>query len=224
MASGDHRATWRIATTRGPLVVRADIRPDEAERWVRAVDALAVARVPAPPARAIEVDGTTWLVMDEVQGDPGPSWLDTPDRARTLARSMGAMWRRLQAVDADGLRGILPMTGTVSGSFVHGDFAPINVIVDSDGDIAGLLDFEHARLGDPLDDLAWWGWVVRHHHPAAWQAAWPSLGAAAGLDVIELGSTLRTLMLGQLRRRVEATTDVRDRARWRQALDEASAW
>jgi aminoglycoside phosphotransferase (APT) family kinase protein len=47
--------------------------------------------------------------------------------------------------------------------------------------ILGLLDFEFARIADPLFDAAWWGWVVRYHHPERWVYAWPHLLAAAGI-------------------------------------------
>jgi aminoglycoside phosphotransferase (APT) family kinase protein len=38
---------------------------------------------------------------------------------------------------------------------VHGDYRPANVLVH-DGRIEALLDWELARLGDPLDDLGWY--------------------------------------------------------------------
>ncbi|HEU5089056.1 MAG TPA: phosphotransferase, partial [Roseiflexaceae bacterium] len=38
----------------------------------------------------------------------------------------------------------------------HGDFCPVNVIVNGD-DVAGLIDIEAARLAGPLFDAAWWG-------------------------------------------------------------------
>jgi aminoglycoside phosphotransferase (APT) family kinase protein len=84
--------------------------------------------------------------------------------------------------------------------FAHGDFCPVNVLVET-GDwglgtrdappspiphppsarVLGLLDLEFARVADPLFDAAWWGWVVRYHHPARWVHAWPQLLAAAGI-------------------------------------------
>ena len=75
---------------------------------------------------------------------------------------------------------------------VHGDFAPVNVIVGPDGEILALVDLEHARLGSPMADVAWWGWVVRHHHPDAWRAAWPTLRAAAGVPPGDGGPTPRS--------------------------------
>lgn len=46
-------------------------------------------------------------------------------------------------------------------TLVHGDYRPGNTIVDADGNVVALLDWELATLGDPLADLGWlmayWG-------------------------------------------------------------------
>ena len=52
-------------------------------------------------------------------------------------------------------------------SLVHGDFRSGNFLYDRQGTIRGVLDWEMAHLGDPLEDLAWsldplWGWPERH--------------------------------------------------------------
>lgn len=74
--------------------------------------------------------------------------------------------------------------------FAHGDFCPVNVLIQHsdvrtferlDIEVAGLLDLEFARLADLLFDAAWWGWVVRYHHPERWLVSWPHLLAAAGI-------------------------------------------
>jgi aminoglycoside phosphotransferase (APT) family kinase protein len=66
------------------------------------------------------------------------------------------------------------------GQFAHGDFCPINTLVEG-GRVVALLDLEFARIADPLFDAAWWGWVVRFHHPERWVAAWPQFLDAAGI-------------------------------------------
>jgi aminoglycoside phosphotransferase (APT) family kinase protein len=97
-----------------------------------------------------------------------------------------------------------------SACFAHGDFCPVNALIDerrttnderSDfvltntnstdaysspsvlrpSSSVALLDIEFARLADPLFDAAWWGWVVRYHHPERWRVAWPHFLAAAGI-------------------------------------------
>jgi aminoglycoside phosphotransferase (APT) family kinase protein len=40
-------------------------------------------------------------------------------------------------------------------SVVHGDYRTGNFLYDTDGNIRGILDWEMAHLGDPLEDLAW---------------------------------------------------------------------
>jgi aminoglycoside phosphotransferase (APT) family kinase protein len=40
-------------------------------------------------------------------------------------------------------------------SIVHGDYRTGNFLVDRDGSITAVLDWEMAHLGDPLEDLAW---------------------------------------------------------------------
>jgi aminoglycoside phosphotransferase (APT) family kinase protein len=48
-------------------------------------------------------------------------------------------------------------------ALVHGDYRSGNFLFDGDGVIRGVLDWEMAHLGDPLEDLAWsfdplWAW------------------------------------------------------------------
>jgi aminoglycoside phosphotransferase (APT) family kinase protein len=66
-------------------------------------------------------------------------------------------------------------------AFAHGDFCPVNALVEGDAVVA-LIDFEYARVADPLFDAAWWSWVVGFHHPARFQQIWPAFRAAAGID------------------------------------------
>jgi aminoglycoside phosphotransferase (APT) family kinase protein len=47
---------------------------------------------------------------------------------------------------------------------VHGDYRTGNFLYDGEGNIRGILDWEMAHLGDPLEDLAWsinriWCWA-----------------------------------------------------------------
>ncbi len=49
-------------------------------------------------------------------------------------------------------------------SVVHGDYRTGNFLVDGEGTIQAILDWEMAHLGDPLEDLAWglnpvWQWA-----------------------------------------------------------------
>lgn len=40
-------------------------------------------------------------------------------------------------------------------ALVHGDFRSGNFLVDADGRLLALLDWEMAHIGDPMEDLAW---------------------------------------------------------------------
>ena len=64
----------------------------------------------------------------------------------------------------------------------HGDFAPVNIVLDDAGQIAALLDLDRVGPGPPDIDVAWWGWVVRHHHPEVWRASMITFLEAAGAD------------------------------------------
>jgi aminoglycoside phosphotransferase len=110
--------------------------------------------------------------------------------------------------------------------FAHGDFCPVNVLIEPPHEdrrskiedsgttatarylpssilypkvrVVGLLDLEFARIADALFDAAWWGWVVRYHHPERWVAAWPHLLAAAGFAP-SAATTARVQALQRLR-------------------------
>ncbi len=121
-------------------------------------------------------------------------WAD-PHRLAGLAHKQIARCRALldapaiQALETTVAEAPALLTGRPA-CFAHGDFCPVNVLVErsnvqtferSNVQVVGLLDLEFARIADPLFDAAWWGWVVRYHHPARWAAAWPQLLAAAGI-------------------------------------------
>jgi aminoglycoside phosphotransferase (APT) family kinase protein len=63
------------------------------------------------------------------------------------------------------LRRHLPAPGPKL-ALVHGDYRSGNFLFDATGEIRGVLDWEMAHIGDPLEDLAWsldplWGWPER---------------------------------------------------------------
>jgi aminoglycoside phosphotransferase (APT) family kinase protein len=61
--------------------------------------------------------------------------------------------RELPLVDelAERLAANAPEEGEVT--VVHGDYHPLNLIVDSDGEVRAVLDWELCTVGDPLGDL-----------------------------------------------------------------------
>lgn len=52
---------------------------------------------------------------------------------------------------------------------VHGDYKLGNLVVDPDGDLVGVLDWELAAIGDPLVDL---GWLIASWGPADDDRQW----------------------------------------------------
>ncbi|MBC8163760.1 MAG: phosphotransferase, partial [Roseiflexaceae bacterium] len=105
-----------------------------------------------------------------------------------------------------------PLLAGYPGVFAHGDYCPVNVIVE-DGDLQrdwgyrqalrlALIDLEFARVAHPLLDVAWWNWVVRYHHAVRWQVAFPHLLAAAGIP--DTGATWARITVIQHLRLLEA--------------------
>src|SRR5262245_60225405 len=93
--------------------------------------------------------------------------------------------------------------------------------------VVGLLDVDYARVADPLFDAAWWGWVVRYHHPEYWVVAWPELLRAAGITLDQ--DTLGRVRVLQRLRCLEAVDDARRAgvdaaAMWARRLNETLAW
>ncbi|MEE9281077.1 MAG: phosphotransferase family protein [Myxococcota bacterium] len=90
-------------------------------------------------------------------------------------------------------------------SVVHGDYRTGNFLYDTDGEIRGILDWEMAHLGDPLEDLAWginrvWCWardervgglLPRERAVEIWQRASGLRADPAGLLWWELFSSVK---------------------------------
>jgi len=249
---GDARATWHVDLDDGRRVVArliADADVVAVQRHAALVSAVGAAGIPVPGVMTATTDAGSWLITDHVGGGVGAAWLDDADRARVLGRTMGRLQRGLRDLDPrsvgsltqgppdhamdheeDGIAAALTEADAIIAdragamAFVHGDFAPVNVILDGSGNLRALVDFEHAHIGDALEDVAWWGWVVRHHHPAAWMAAWGTFCASAGVDPTHEGATLRAWMLRQLARRAASAPDRAGRDRWLARLAEAVTW
>jgi len=231
---GDARATSRLFLADGRSVAarRFEGRGSLArvERIARLMGRLAGAGLPVPSPTIVATRAGQWLVTDWVDGRTGATWLDDPDRARHLADRMGRLARQVRAVPVDDRSerdrptDLHPADAPAGRAFIHGDFAPVNVVMRADGEIGALLDFEHAGTGPALLDVAWWGWVVRHHHPEAWAAAWPTLLEATGLDIGPVETHLHDLVLRTLASRAAAGGDARVRRRWQDRLTEARAW
>ena len=113
--------------------------------------------------------------------------------------------------------------GAWSTGFAHGDFAPVNVVIR--GDDLVLLDLGGLRVAPRILDLAWWGWIVRFHHPEAWADTWGVFLDAAGMpstgELDAPAASVARLLL--LERAADATSAV-DRTRWLERLRTTSRW
>jgi aminoglycoside phosphotransferase (APT) family kinase protein len=107
----------------------------------------------------------------------------------------------------------------------HGDFCPVNAIIDQH-EVIALVDWELARIAGALFDAAWWGWVVRFHHPERWREAWPRLLAAAGLPGTP--EAHRHIIALQRLRCLEmfagAGADTPESSAWRERLGQTLQW
>ena len=83
------------------------------------------------------------------------AWLDTLEEPHPVLE-WGLRWCERRA----------PAHGEEETTFVHRDFRTGNYLVH-EGKLAGLLDWEFAALGNPLEDIGWICakcWCFRHEH------------------------------------------------------------
>ena len=106
-----------------------------------------------------------------------------------------------------------------SGCLAHGDLAPVNILVRR-GRVAAILDFDHARVGHPLFDAAWFMWVVTHHHPQVAEAAWRGYARGARLPP-ETPAAFAWMQPLQLLERAATARDQSERDTWVARLEAA---
>ncbi len=143
------------------VVVKRYQGPDATERSHRERLALRAlrGRLPVPPVLS---DTDDELRLGFLAGVPGQELIDD-GRATDLLRSCGAALRSLHAVDP---REVWP-DARPGDVFVHGDYGPNNLLFEPETlAVTGIVDWEWAHPGQPVEDLAWCEWIVRMHHPA----------------------------------------------------------
>jgi Ser/Thr protein kinase RdoA (MazF antagonist) len=167
-------------------------------------------RVPAPAAVDVDEAGCV-VTFARLPGRHGQELIDEGHAGRVLEQA----GRTLRSLHADSQ----PPTWT------HGDYGPQNLLYDEATlHVTGVLDWEFARLGDPLDDLARAEWVVRMHHPHA--AA--SVGRLFhGWGQEPAWDRRRAAMLAACRRyqdRAEALGDRQAAALWTRRAEITAGW
>ena len=110
-------------------------------------------RVPVPTI--VQVDEAECVVtFHRLPGRHGQELIDEGHGDRVLE----AAGRTLRSLHA----------GSQPPTWTHGDYGLQNLLYDGATlEVNGVLDWEFARRGDPIDDLAWAEWIVRMHHPGA---------------------------------------------------------
>ena len=117
------------------------------------------------------------VILTEVIGRHGQELIDE-GRGSSVLRLVGNQLARLQVLDPS----MVPGLNGEGDVIVHGDFGPQNILCDVDlAHVSGILDWELAHVGSPIEDLAWAEWIVRMHHPEALDDL-PDLFTTSGLS------------------------------------------
>jgi hypothetical protein len=120
---------------------------------------------PVPEVVRFDVE-VPLVVFAELPGRHGQELIEE-GHADVVLRLLGIGLAALQSIDPSLIPG-LKGTGDV---IVHGDFGPQNALFSAElSRITGILDWEVAHLGTPVEDIAWAEWIVRTHHPSAVEA------------------------------------------------------
>jgi aminoglycoside phosphotransferase (APT) family kinase protein len=174
---GQDAAIWKIEEEGEQYALR--VFPGGRERgFAREVSAMrgaAAAGLPVPRLRAAgAVDGHLAMAIAWCEGRPMLSAVSNkPWLLWHHARLLGKQQALLQQIPApDELREdapgywlarsgpgepiaeVLTRRGVRSDALVHMDFHPLNVMVNGDGSISGIIDWTGAAAGDPRADLA----------------------------------------------------------------------
>ena len=116
--------------------------------------------LPVPEVVEINEERRT-LRTKWIDGTPGQALMQS-GAPRAVLTATGSLLRELQSESVQSIIApVLEPGGTIA---VHGDFGPQNLLLDAHAEVVALFDWEFARMGDAIDDLAWAEWIVRTHH------------------------------------------------------------
>lgn len=228
----------RLAASGIPVAHPAQIGPgDDASAWILTpwIDGVVGAMALQAPRSSLELAARMGRLADQIAGvdvdrrDSHGPWAGLGELAEAAAG-----W--LAALEVD----LLPSTRQEAKKAFdvvvaawdndtpwhlgvsHGDFAPVNVIIGLDGNLV-VLDLDDVQPGPRLLDVAWWGWVVRYHHPVAWARSWSTFVAAAGLEAgPRLDAAAIAVARLRLLERAATAPDTRVRSQWLQRLGQST--
>jgi aminoglycoside phosphotransferase len=150
-------------TTRlGRIITKAYRGPWARAGCAREIGALTALAGLAPVPRVIAA-GPDWLQTELMPGVHGQD-LIAAGLARPVLAACGRMLSRIHGLPIPPVLAAAPDKTAV---LVHGDFGPNNVLLDERAlAVTAVLDWEWAKAGDAIEDLAWTEFIVRLHHPA----------------------------------------------------------
>ncbi len=163
-----------MTTTDGSAVIKSYRGPDAPRRCARetAVLTALAGQLPVPPV--LRHDATR-LQLGLLPGQHGQELIDR-GQAEPVMRACGLMIRRIHAIDPGDVPGLTMSNGPAV--LVHGDYGPQNILLDQAAhEVTGVVDWEWAHAGDPVEDLAWCEWIIRMHHPGQVPALTTFFGA-----------------------------------------------
>lgn len=151
---GESRAAVVLDLGDGRVLRRYRARDHDAAPEAAAMEHARRHGVPVPEVH--DVEGPD-LVMDRVDGHSMlEDLLMHPERTIEHARTLAALHRTLDAVDAPASMGLPTPTG-VHGRLLHGDLHPGNVILTADGPM--IIDWTNVGSGPGAVDVAT-SWLI----------------------------------------------------------------
>ncbi|MFG2011568.1 phosphotransferase family protein [Micromonospora sp. NPDC048868] len=149
------------ASRHGDLVTKSYRGPGWPRRRAREAQAVRALAGALPVPRWVGGTGAS-STFTFVAGVHAQDLIDAGQAGAVLG-ACGRTLRQLHAVDPAGV--FADGTPRAGDTLVHGDYGPNNVLLDPGRlEISGVLDWEWAHVGDPLEDLAWSEWIMRMHH------------------------------------------------------------
>lgn len=151
---GADAALWRVRQRGVDYALRV-LRPEQCNAALRERAAMVAARaagIPVPEVIAFaECWGRPVFLMEWCLGETALEWLRrSPNAVEPVGQLLGKTLAAIHAVPIPEALADHPPAGT---SLLHGDFHPLNVLVDS-GQVSGVIDWTDTLVGDPRADVA----------------------------------------------------------------------